>query len=142
MKDTSKRFLNVHLSISPIASGDNKGGAAYRNQLGGGLAAAQLQIQLQQQYLQQLAATGQLGSTFPQPPSHPYLIPGAGGPQTQDHHLHLASSPQPQLHLVSYRMVLSLNRPKKVGLRPPLDHKVQDLLLLAVRTPCRPLPIR
>ena len=35
------------------------------------------------QYLQQLAATGQLGSTFPQPPSHPYLIPGAGGPQTQ-----------------------------------------------------------
>ena len=28
MKDTSKRFLNVHLSISPIASGDNKGGVS------------------------------------------------------------------------------------------------------------------
>ena len=34
------------------------------------------------------------------------------------------------------------DRPKKVGLRPPPDHKVQDLPLLAVRTPCRPLPIR
>ena len=29
MKDTSKRFLNVHLSISPIASGDNKGGVSF-----------------------------------------------------------------------------------------------------------------
>ena len=29
MKDTSKRFLNVHLSISPIASGDNKGGVSW-----------------------------------------------------------------------------------------------------------------
>ena len=31
MKDTSKRFLNVHLSISPIASGDNKGGVSQVN---------------------------------------------------------------------------------------------------------------
>jgi len=74
--------------------------AAYRNQLGGGLAAAQLQIQLQQQYLQQLAATGQLGSTFPQPPSHPYLIPGAGGPQTQDQYLHLNLAQQNGLNLL------------------------------------------
>ena len=72
------------------------------NQLGGGLTAAQLnQIQLQQQqYLQQLAATGQLGSTFPPAPSHPYLIPGAGGPQTQDQYLHLNLAQQNDLNLL------------------------------------------
>jgi len=73
--------------------------AAYRNQLGGGLQAAQLQIQLQQQYLQQLAATGQLGSTFPATPSHPYLIPGQPS-QAQDQYLALNLAGQNGLNLL------------------------------------------
>ena len=53
----------------------------YRNQLGsgiaGGLTAQHLQLQLQQQYIQQLAAAGQIGGF----PGAPYVInPGAQDP--------------------------------------------------------------
>lgn len=80
-------FLHLQPPTSQEQAFQEATQAVYRNQqLGGGLAAAQLQIQLQQQYIQQLAATGQLGGGFP--PTHPYLIPG-GGPSAQDQYLAL-----------------------------------------------------
>ena len=63
--------------------------AVYRNQLGGGVAGAggltaqhlQLQLQQQQQYIQQLAAAGQIGGF----PGAPYVI----NPGTQEPYLTL-----------------------------------------------------
>jgi len=84
-------FLHLQPPTSQDQAFHDAAQAVYRNQqLGGGLAAAQLQLQLQQHYIQQLAATGQLAAGGFPGPHHPYLIPGAAPASAQEQYLTLA----------------------------------------------------